>query len=197
VVGLNESMKRGILGLVIAVLAFGIVGCSIAPKSEVKVGEENPVVISNSPEDGERGTQKLSETVSVGKIAPDFELPDETGKSWKLSDYKGKVVLLDFWGFWCSFCVKELPELRKMNDEFKDKDFVLLGINTDKDELKEIQKKLSESVVNWRQGMVPGKADLIKDYQVTGFPTKVLIDREGKIVYIDNFITKADIEKIL
>jgi peroxiredoxin len=197
VIGLNESMKRGILGLVIGVLAFGIVGCSIAPKSEVKAGEENPVVISNSPEDGERGTQKLSETVSVGKIAPDFELPDETGKSWKLSDYKGKVVLLDFWGFWCSFCVKELPELRKMNDEFKDKDFVLLGINTDKDELKEIQKKLSESVVNWRQGMVPGKADLIKDYQVTGFPTKVLIDREGKIVYIDNFITKADIEKIL
>ncbi|MFM9872392.1 MAG: peroxiredoxin family protein [Fimbriimonadaceae bacterium] len=190
-------MKNGILNLALGLVAVAVMGCQVAPEVKAKSAEPKEVVVSNMPDESAEGVSVLSKTVAVGKVAPNFELPDETGKAWKLSDYKGKVVLLDFWGFWCPYCVKELPELRKISDDLKGKDFVMIGINTDDDDLKDIQAKLKKSVVNWRQGMVPGDADIKKDYKVTEFPTKVLIDKDGKIVFIDHFITKAEIEKYL
>lgn len=179
----------------LGVVAFALAGCA----SEVV--EQPPtknVVVSNAPdESANRGMKVLSETVKVGEVAPDFEIMDGDGKSWKLSDYRGKAVLLDFWGFWCPFCVKELPELREMNDKYEKNGFVLLGINNDSDPVSEIKKQLGESVVNWRQGFIGEGHQLEADYKVSAYPMKVLIDPTGKIVYIDNFIEKDEIEKHL
>ncbi len=192
-------MKTGIWGLLLALSIAVLGGCADAQmEKNKKDAQPKEVVVSNMPdESSEEGKQVLSDKVAVGKPAPDFELPDENGKKWKLSDYKGKVVLLDFWGFWCSYCVQELPELRDMNDKFSKKDFVMIGINTDTDDIKDIKKALAEHKVNWRQGMMPEPTDMATDYDVTGFPTKVLIDKEGKIVYIDNFITEEQLAKYL
>lgn len=190
-------MKTGILSLAFGLIAMAMVGCAEPQQAKGKSEMPEEVVTSGSQEMPKMGMQVLSETVAVGKVAPDFELPDENGKKWKLSDYKGKVVLLDFWGFWCSYCVKELPELREINDELSKEDFVMIGINTDTEEAAEVRKLLKEAGVNWRQGMMPEPTKMADDYQVSGFPTKVMIDKEGKIVYIDNFILKEDIQKYL
>lgn len=181
----------------VAVGAGLLGGCAPAPAVEEV---EAPIISNKMPEmdQNDRGKQEISDTVKVGLQAPNFTIQDEKGKEWKLSDYKGKVVLLDFWGFWCPTCVDELPELREYNDALKGKDFVMIGMNTDNDiDGPELTKKLAESPVNWRQGIVTEDHELVKDYHVRTFPTKVLIDKTGKIVYVDNFIDQSVIEKYL
>jgi peroxiredoxin len=175
----------------VVVLAMGLLGCAT---EKVEVPPTKEVVVSNAP--SEAGGS-LSETVAVGKAAPDFEIFDENGKSWKLSDYRGKTVLLDFWGFWCPYCVRELPELRNYHDELEAKGLVLIGMNNDSEPVGEIKKQLAKSVVNWRQGMIGDGHELDKDYDVSAYPTKVLIDPDGMVVYIDNIIDQTTIEKHL
>ncbi|MBL8067025.1 MAG: TlpA family protein disulfide reductase [Armatimonadetes bacterium] len=173
--------------LMLAATALTFSGCS--PSLPAKAAAPAP------PAQSKPG--QLSGTVKVGSPAPDFELPDESGVMWKLSDYRGKTVLLDFWGFWCPYCVQELPDLRKINDSLKGRDFVLLGINTDAADAGQIKKQLAKSPVDWRQGLIPDKAPMHADYQVSEFPTKVLIDKKGTVVYIGNTITKEAIEPYL
>lgn len=122
-----------------------------------------------------------------GKPAPAFEAKTITGETLKLADLKGKVVLLDFWATWCAPCVAELPTVKKLYDENKDKGFVVVGISADRDEdaLKEFVKQRE---VGWPQIFQSGgmkKDTVLFQYGVQKYPTTVLIDREGNISAID------------
>jgi hypothetical protein len=84
-----------------------------------------------------------------------------------------------------------------MNDELSSKGLVMIGMNTDEDPVKDIVAKIKKSEINWRQGMLGAEHELMKDYNVTMFPTKVLIDREGIIRSIGVSVDPAVIEKYL
>src|SRR5436305_9850615 len=71
------------------------------------------------------------EPLTVGMTAPDFSLPDMAGKSQRLSDYRGKVVFLNFWATWCKPCKEEMPSMQMMWENFKTEDFVILAVSMD------------------------------------------------------------------
>src|SRR5436190_15302432 len=71
--------------------------------------------------------------IRVGQIAPDFTIKDPSGKDVKLSDYRGKIVFLNFWASWCAPCAQEMPDLETMNKTFKDRRFQMMAVSTDAD----------------------------------------------------------------
>lgn len=127
----------------------------------------------------EEGSSELK--VKVGDAAPDFNLKDADGKEYKLADFKGKVVLLDFWATWCGPCVKAMPSIQKISETFKDKAVAVIGVNTWERKATagpEFIKKKGYTYLNLLKG-----DDLAKAYGISGIPTLILIDKEGKILH--------------
>jgi peroxiredoxin len=128
------------------------------------------------------------------KEAPDFALKDAEGKIVHLSDYKGKVVLLDFWATWCDPCRLEIPWFIEMQRKNKDRGFDVLGVSMD-DEGWEVVKPFVKDVgVNYR--MLIGNDQTTEMYGgVDSLPTTFLIDRQGKIAAVHIGLTsKKDFE---
>lgn len=127
-----------------------------------------------------------NKNIKVGDKYADFTLPDVVGKNVSLSDFKGKVVLLDFWGSWCHACREANPDLVKIYNEFKDSGFEILGVANDENKeawLEAIKKDgLTWTNVNDFKGSST-KPVLI--YGIMGYPTNYLIDKNGVIVAID------------
>jgi peroxiredoxin len=129
------------------------------------------------------------------RVAPDFILKDLSQKKVKLSDYKGKVVILNFFATWCPPCRAEIPDLIKLYRLNKEKGLVVLGVSLDMD-------VSPQGLVTFVKGMkIPypilmGTADLAEKYQVNGVPTTILINREGKVhTRYDGLVSASRFEK--
>jgi peroxiredoxin len=128
------------------------------------------------------------------KPAPDFALKDADGKTVHLSDYKGKVVLVDFWATWCGPCRLEIPWLKEFQNKFKDRGFEVLGISMDDDGWAAVKPFASDLGINYR--IVIGDDATAQNYGgVDALPTTFVIDREGRIAKIHVGLTsKKEIE---
>jgi peroxiredoxin len=126
------------------------------------------------------------------KPAPEFALKDADGKTVKLSDYKGKVVLLNFWATWCGPCKMEIPWFIDFEKEYKDKGFAVLGVAMDDDGWDAVKPYLEEKKVNYR--MVLGNDQVAEQYGgVDSLPTSILIDRDGRIATMHiGLVSKSD-----
>jgi peroxiredoxin len=117
------------------------------------------------------------------KEAPDFALKDAEGKVVKLSDYKGKVVLLDFWATWCGPCKIEIPWFMEMQRKDKDKGFEVLGVAMDDEGWEAVKPFAAKMGMNYR--LVIGNDQTAQMYGgVDALPTTFLIDRGGKIAAV-------------
>jgi cytochrome c biogenesis protein CcmG/thiol:disulfide interchange protein DsbE len=115
--------------------------------------------------------------------APDFALKDVNGQTVRLSDYRGKVVLLDFWATWCGPCQIEIPWFVDLERRNKDKGFAVLGVSMDDDGWESVKPFLSHLGVNYR--VVIGNGETAQLYGgVDALPTTFLIDRGGKIAAV-------------
>ena len=116
------------------------------------------------------------------KAAPEFELKDADGKTVRLSDYKGKVVLLDFWATWCGPCKIEIPWFIEFERHYKDQGFAVVGVSMDEEGWTVVKPFVSELAINYRilQGN-DSTADLYGG--VNALPTTFLIDREGRVAW--------------
>ena len=119
----------------------------------------------------------------IGKPVPDFSATDLNGNLISLQDYRGKVVLLDFWAIWCGFCALELPNIKKAYETYKDNGFEVIGISLDATE-SDMHDFIKENDLQWRQIYIGAVWDdpLLQQCNVTGLPVHWLIDREGKLI---------------
>jgi peroxiredoxin len=128
------------------------------------------------------------------KDAPEFTLKDADGKVVHLSDYRGKVVLLDFWATWCGPCKIEIPWFMDMQRKNKDKGFEVLGVSMDDEGWEVVKPFLADLQVNYR--VVIGNDTTAQLYGgVDALPTTFLIDRGGKIAAVHvGLASKKDFE---
>lgn len=134
------------------------------------------------PEEGPYPPDYINASQNSGKTAPDFALKSTDGKFIKLSDYKGKVVILDFWATWCPPCKKGIPDLIELKKEYGKKGLEVIGISVD-------DQKSIEQVPSFAKNMNINYPVVYADSKVTenyggiaSIPTSVIIDKNGNIV---------------
>lgn len=127
---------------------------------------------------------------------PEFSLPDTAGVSVSLSDFRGKYVLLDFWASWCPPCRKENPNVVNAFQQYKDKNFTIVGISLDKDKAK-WQKAIADDHLTWAHvsDLKYWDSEIPALYGVRGIPANVLLDPNG--VIIAKNITGEDLQNTL
>jgi peroxiredoxin len=119
----------------------------------------------------------------VGKQAPDLSLPDASGNSVSLSSFKGKYLLVDFWASWCGPCRAENPNVVHAYNEFKGKNFAIVGVSLDK-EKDAWQEAIRADRLDWTQisDLKFWESKAVKTFNFDGIPFNVLIDPQGKII---------------
>ncbi len=108
----------------------------------------------------------------------DFELPDLEGKNHKLSDNRGKIVILDFWAIWCGPCREVFPVLNEFKEKYRDQEVVFWGINLDKKDRKDVQRFVEKAGIRYPILHDPeGKTAAL--FEIAGLPTLILIRPDG------------------
>ncbi|MCM1005668.1 MAG: TlpA family protein disulfide reductase [Prevotella sp.] len=134
-------------------------------------------------EEAKLAQERLMKELESGTVdAPAFTLPDLAGKQVSLSDFKGKWVIIDFWGSWCRWCIKGFPELKELQKKYGD-ELVILGVDCrdSQERWREAVKKYDMTWVNVYNDCTDENNPLLAAYYVQGFPTKVIVNPEGKI----------------
>ncbi len=124
-----------------------------------------------------------AEKVVEGTMAQDFTLPDLNGKPLTLSTLRGKYVILDFWGSWCGWCIKGMPEMKKYYEKYNGK-FEILGVDCE-DTPEKWKAAVEKHQLPWKHVRQSKETQNVSDnYGIQGFPTKIVIDPQGKIAKI-------------
>lgn len=133
--------------------------------------------------------------VAIGAIAPDLEYPDPDGKMRKLSDLRGKVVLLDFWASWCGPCRRENPNVTKIYAQYHDKGFEVFSVSLDSDASSWKRAIEADKLVwpNHVSDLKKWQSQAAATYGVRSIPSTFLLDKEGRIVQRD--LRGADLER--
>jgi peroxiredoxin len=128
------------------------------------------------------------------KAAPDFALTDASGKTVKLKDYHGKVVLLDFWATWCTGCKKEIPWFAEFQKTYGAKRLAVVGVSMDEGGWKVLKPFLAETHVPYQ--ILLGDDAMAKRYGIESMPDTFLIDRKGRVAaaYMAGLVDRDNIE---
>ena len=163
-------MKKYLLSIMMAVVAMS----SCADNSK-KQQAEAPAETA-APE----MTVESAAVEADGVKAPDFTLNDLSGKPLTLSSLRGKYVILDFWGSWCGWCIKGIPQMKEYYQKYAGK-FEILGIDCNDPEEK-WKAAVEKYELPWLHVYNPRDSKVLETYEIQGFPTKIIIGPDGKIV---------------
>jgi peroxiredoxin len=133
--------------------------------------------------------RQIITTFTIGKIAPEIVGADLDGREFRLSDYRGKVVVLMFGGDWCGICKTEYPYLRLLDELYENWPFEIVGVNSDasQDVAREASKRRGLDYRVWWDGRGSKSTDgpIARAWQIVGWPTTYVIDAEGVIRFVD------------
>lgn len=172
----------------------------------ISCGNNQPAQETQTPAEQQPQTEQTQQVVyannylvKVGDIAPDFSLPLTDGTTFKLSEQRGKVVMLQFTASWCGVCRKEMPFIeRDIWQRHKDnKEFVLVGI--DREEPLEDVKKFAETTGITYPLALDGNADVFASYaeRKSGITRNILIDRDGRIVKLTRLFNETEFNELV
>ena len=165
-----KAMKKAFLSLVLVAFAAS---CTADNKQHVKndAKHETEVPINE--------TEALTKQADTTE-APDFTLNDINGKPLTLSSLRGKYVILDFWGSWCGWCIKGIPDMKNYYNKYKGK-FEILGIDCNDSEAK-WKAAVEKYEMPWLHVYNPRDSKVLEQYGIQGFPTKIIVGPDGNIV---------------
>lgn len=126
------------------------------------------------------------------KPAPRWKLPNMTGGNKQLSDYKGKVLLLNFWATWCVPCKQEIPWFAEFYDKYKADGLEVVGVSVDEKGWKVVKPYVEDPSHGINYTILHDNVDLTVMYKIQLMPKTVLIDRDGKVASIHNGIVEKD-----
>jgi peroxiredoxin len=158
-----------------------------APTYENKLIDYSKVALKNFPENKSVQSFALqmaaAEKVATGQMAQEIEAFSPDGKLIKLSDYKGKYVLLDFWASWCAPCRQENPNIVNAYNQFKNKNFTVLGFSLDDDKDAWVKAIKSDGLA-WGHfsELKQWDANTAKAYNINQIPSSFILDPNGKII---------------
>jgi peroxiredoxin len=151
-------MKLTIIGLVLALCCMGM---AVVPSPRAAAHVDT------------------ARSLAVGDLAPDWTLSDAQGKTHSLADYRGKIIVLDFWASWCSKCAKLMPKLEKLHQKYKDRGVVVLGVNSF--ETGDPVTAMNKNRLTYKL-LLKGE-DIAAAYGITTVPAIYVIGVDGKVLY--------------
>jgi cytochrome c biogenesis protein CcmG/thiol:disulfide interchange protein DsbE len=139
------------------------------------------------------GVRATIQPVAQRKPAPEIALTDSTGKPLKLADYRGKIVLLNFWATWCGGCKEEMPWYSQFEKTYGPQGFAVIGVSLDEDGWGIVKPFLAKTPIPYR--IVLGTEATGKKYNVDAMPVSYLLDRQGRIaVSYTGLVDRSNIE---
>lgn len=195
---LREKIQKNMIGYVkdhpnqeasaVLVAEIGVFGLDKMKEAEALLGDKVKngrmkafyQSAMNEVKAQEKAEAKSSKQPADGTEAPDFTLNDIYGKPLSLSSLRGKYVIIDFWGSWCTWCIKGFPEMKNYYNKYKGK-FEILGVdcNDTEQKWKDAVKKYE---LPWLHVYNPRDSKVLEEYGIEGFPTKIIVGPDGKIV---------------
>jgi thiol-disulfide isomerase/thioredoxin len=174
---------------------FGKLGTST--KIPLDPGENEIVILKLASSAAVSSTDQVQRppALAAGTAAPEWTIVEWTdGKDRKLSDYRGKVVVLDFWGVWCGPCIHAIPAMKDLHDRYKDKDVVFLGIHTAGTDMTLVKRLMKQNDWDITVGLDAGDeivtGETVQRYAIQGFPSVIVVDRNGTIAFNSGDVPK-------
>lgn len=172
-------MKKAII-ITIVVGMFGWAIYDFVIKSEKSMVPESSIEDKNDEDENEKEADEPVVGLERGDLAPDFELETLDGDTVRLSDFRGKRVMLNFWATWCPPCRAEMPDMQRFHE---DKDVVILAVNltdTPNESIEKVEDFIDEFGITFR-ALLDTETAVANLYQIQPIPTNYLIDSEGFI----------------
>lgn len=181
------NKRVSIIIWIIAICAVMVAAYTFYSKNKPQGFETPPQ--QNEPTDTSSQSDKT--------MAPDFNLKDLNGNDVKLSDYKGKIVILNFWATWCKYCIQEMPDLNELNKELeKENEAVILAIDV-QESPDTVKGYLSSKDINLK-ALLDQDGSVAQAYGITGYPTTFIINKDGSLyTYIPGATNKETLQGIL
>jgi peroxiredoxin len=189
---LNDYLKQFIQSTpnaTLGVLALGWASRSFQPDQmdialkDLKARFPGNTFLAEMEKNSQQQPEQSTGNTWVGKTVPELVMPDVNGKDVSITSFRGKFVLIDFWASWCGPCRMENPNVVKAYNEFKGKNFTILGVSLDKD--KDAWKKaIAQDHLSWTQmsDLKYWNSQAVETFGFQGIPFNVLVDPSGKVI---------------
>ena len=148
---------------------------NVVDENNVQDKKEDEIVDNEDAQEEPEEIETYEPTIEVGKKMPNFTLTNLEGKEVSLSDYEGKIVLVNFWATWCGFCDMEMPDLQTLDNE--NEDLVVLAVNVLEDKAT-VEKYIQEGGYDF-EVVLDEDGKIAQDYLVSGFPASYFANKEG------------------